>query len=81
MIPKCQLVTDKASQYDSDHYAVENVQQMSKTVEKKLPEVTRMLAERTSLLEKVVEFSTLVDQVHTCWVSECRFMCTYRLFV
>ncbi|XP_062522093.1 guanine nucleotide exchange factor DBS-like [Corticium candelabrum] len=68
MIPKCQLVTDKASQYDSDHYAVENVQQMSKTVEKKLPEVTRMLAERTSLLEKVVEFSTLVDQI-TSWCN------------
>jgi hypothetical protein len=63
MKPKCQSVVKQAHEFSQEHYAVERVQQMAKTVESKLPDIEIMMQDRNSLLEKAVEFFTLVDQV------------------
>ena len=61
--PKCESVLEQASEFNSEHYAVDRVQQMAKTVESKLPDIKMMMKDRSSLLEKAVEFFTLVDKV------------------
>lgn len=79
-MPTCESTLQVASQFSSEHYALDQVQRMAKTIESRLPEISKMVTERSCLLENAVEFSTLVDQVRVFSLHGCLSSLSSLLF-